>query len=70
MITEIGEGFLSLNIAKAILDIVSETYSRQGNIAQVYDQQQCVDRLDKSRDDILAVLFCSYYFMAASRSLG
>ncbi|XP_057493174.1 uncharacterized protein LOC130778669 [Actinidia eriantha] len=47
MIPEIGEGFLSLDTAKDIWDTVSETYSRRGNIAQVYDLQRRVDSLDQ-----------------------
>ena len=48
MIPEIGEGFLSLNAANDIWDNVFETYSRQGNIAQVYDLQWRVHRLDQA----------------------
>ena len=46
MITKIGQGFLSLNKTKDIWYTVSEIYSR-GNIAQVYDLQRRVDRLDQ-----------------------
>ena len=46
MISEIGEGFLSLDTAKDIWDTVSKTYSKRGNIAQVYDLQRRVDHLD------------------------
>ena len=45
MIPEIGEGFLNLNTAKDIRDIVFETYSRRGNITHVYDMQRSVDHL-------------------------
>ena len=48
MIPKIGEDFLSLNKTKDIWDIVSETYSRQGNIAQVYDLQRHVNRLNQA----------------------
>ena len=37
IILEIGEDFPSLDTAKDVWDTVFETYSRQGNIAQVYD---------------------------------
>ncbi|GFS46154.1 hypothetical protein Acr_00g0100480 [Actinidia rufa] len=48
MIPEIGEGFLALDTAKDVWDTVFKTYSRQGNIAQVYDLQQSVERLDQA----------------------
>ena len=37
MISEIGEGFMSLDTAKDVWDTVFEIYSRRGYIAQVYD---------------------------------
>ena len=45
MIPEIGEEFLGLTTAKEIWDTVANTYSKRGNIAQVYDFQQSVDHL-------------------------
>ena len=48
MITEIREGFLSLNTDKDIWDTISETYSRQGNIEHVYDLQRHVNCLDQT----------------------
>ena len=46
IIPEIGEGFLSPNTIKNIWDTVSETYSKRGNIAHLYDLQRSVDCLD------------------------
>ena len=39
--------FMSFDTAKDVWDIVFETYSGRGNVAQIYDLQQCVDRLDQ-----------------------
>ena len=46
MIPEIGENFLSLDTTKDVWGTVFETYSRRGNIAQIYDLQRSVNRLD------------------------
>ena len=48
MILEIGEGFLSLDTTKDVWDTIFETYARRGNLAQVYDLQRSVNRLDQA----------------------
>ena len=43
MIPSIGEGFLSLATAKDVREVVADTYSRKGNVAQIYDLKWSIE---------------------------
>ncbi|GFZ13192.1 hypothetical protein Acr_23g0015770 [Actinidia rufa] len=69
MILKIGEGFLPLDTAKYIWDTAFETYSKRGNIAQLFDLHQCVDRLDQAKMTSLQYYYTitTLWFLAGLR---
>jgi len=53
MIPSIEEGYLHLTTAKDIWDALADTYSRKGNMAQIFDLKRIIERQTQDEKTVL-----------------
>lgn len=53
MVPSIGEGYLHLTTAKDIWDALADTYSRKGNMAQIFDLKRIIERQNQDEKAVL-----------------